>query len=108
MDEIDIQCYHSFCLNEEEIICYCRITKEDDELFKIARVLVSPHHRRKGYAQQLMNFTCDKIKQDLNGKQVILSALEDIHTLYLKMGFCKTGSFCDFNGIPAIDMFKLI
>ncbi|EDR22934.1 hypothetical protein, conserved [Entamoeba dispar SAW760] len=104
MDESDQYCYHSFGWDENGIVCYCRVIQEEQGIYKIARVLVHQNHRRKGMGQQLINYTCDQIKNLFNGKKVILSALEDIHTMYLKIGFNKTGSFCDFNGIPAIDM----
>ncbi|ELP88503.1 hypothetical protein EIN_344430 [Entamoeba invadens IP1] len=108
MDEVDETCYHSFAWDENGIVCYCRVIEEEPKLFRIARVLVHKNYRKQGKGQQLITHTCEKIHENFGGGVVTLSALEDIHTMYLKVGFELTGERCEFNGIPAVEMVRLV
>ena len=108
LDEIDEYCYHSFAWGDEGLMAYCRVIQEKEDLYRIARVLVHKRARGKGMGQQLINYTCDQIKEYFDGREVTLDALEYIHSMYLKVGFFLTGGTTDFNGIPALTMNRLL
>ena len=108
LDEIDDYCYHSFAWGEDGLMAYCRVIQKEDDVYKIARVLVHKKARGKGMGQQLINYTCDQIKENFDGREVTLDALEDVHKMYFKVGFHLTGGTYDFNGILGLTMNRLL
>ncbi|KAL7716952.1 N-acetyltransferase domain-containing protein [Entamoeba marina] len=108
IEKIDEYCYHSFAWDSNGIVAYCRVLQECNDLYRIERVLVHKRHRRKGYGQQLISQTCDKIKELFDGKKATLSAFSYVTDMYKKVGFTQIGEEFDMNGIPSIEMVKLL
>jgi len=79
-------------LNEEEVVGVCALFREDEGVFELARMAVSPAHQGKGYGDALIQ-TCLKKLAELKAKKVYLvsnTKLKSAISLYKKYGFETT------------------
>lgn len=105
-DGKDINSYHLFAKENEQIILYLRILKKGvsyDEI-SIGRLLVDKEHRGKGLAKQMMGYAIKFIKNNLNEKEVKISAQEYLLEFYLNIKFVKVSDVYLEDNIPHVEM----
>ncbi|KAL7715759.1 N-acetyltransferase domain-containing protein [Entamoeba marina] len=83
IEKIDEYCYHSFAWDSNGIVAYCRVLQECNDLYRIERVT-------------------------FDGKKATLSAFSYVTDMYKKVGFTQIGEEFDMNGIPSIEMVKVL
>lgn len=105
-DNKDKQCYHAFLYDNNKIVAYSRIVPKGlsyDEA-SIGRVLVLKEYRRKGLAEEMMRQCVSYIIEELDEREITLSAQNYVRKLYESVGFKPVGDVYDEVGIPHIKM----
>jgi N-acetylglutamate synthase-like GNAT family acetyltransferase len=76
-------------LENGEVVGVCALFREDNGVFELARMAVSPQHQGKGYANTLMQACLEKLHEIEASKVYLLSntKLEAAIALYKKFGF---------------------
>ncbi|MBI3432077.1 MAG: GNAT family N-acetyltransferase [Hydrogenophilales bacterium] len=76
-------------LEEDQVAGVCALFKEDDDVFQLARMAVSPEHQGKGYGDALIDSTFAKLREIKASRVYLLSntILAPAITLYKKRGF---------------------
>ena len=100
------------------LISICAVTCTDDKTVEIKNLATYPEYQNKGYATILLDFVCNKYKN--NFKNLILGTGENEKTLnfYKKRGFIETHKIKNFfidnyshpifeNGKQLVDMIYL-
>ncbi|MDO4594920.1 MAG: GNAT family N-acetyltransferase [Tissierellia bacterium] len=84
-DDIDDIATH-LCLKEDDkLIAYLRIYKQEDKYF-IGRVIVKREYRNKGYGKKILKEALKRLK----GRKVINHSQFDKREFYKKCGFIET------------------
>ena len=79
---------------DEQIIGYASVSKEDNGAYEIHNLAVLPGFRHNGYGKQLLGYCVTKIKE-LGGNKVTISIVEENTVLknwYTAYGFVHTGT----------------
>jgi ElaA protein len=108
IDGLDDKCIHIFFEEEGRVGAYCRIVPKGIgyENISIGRVLVLKEFRRKGIAQEMLEFALEYIERNLREDKIVLSAQIYAKTLYESVGFAVVGDGYEEAGIPHIKMYK--
>lgn len=106
-DEKDQRSYHLFGIDKGKIIAYLRILEKGVSYSEISigRVLVDKKHRRKGFARDILLKAIDFIENNLNEKEIRISAQKYLVDFYESLGFVISSEMYLEDGIPHIDMF---
>ncbi|WFD10931.1 GNAT family N-acetyltransferase [Tepidibacter hydrothermalis] len=106
-DEKDQKSYHLFCIDNGKIIAYLRILEKGVSYSEISigRVLVDKKHRGKGLARDILLKAIDFIENNLNEKEIRISAQNYLVDFYKSLGFSTASDMYLEDGIPHIDMF---
>ena len=108
-----------FALYDNDILTsICAVMEIDSEIVEIKNIATYPEYQNKGYASALLDFVCNKYRE--NFKTLILGTGENESTLnfYKKRGFVQTRRVKNFfidnyshpifeNGKQLIDMIYL-
>ena len=84
---------YGLCENER-LIGYVSISKEDDNAYEIHNLAVLPEYRHRGYGKQLLDFCISKVVES-GGSKVKISIIEENSVLkrwYETNGFAHTGT----------------
>ncbi|HUW28752.1 MAG TPA: GNAT family N-acetyltransferase [Sulfuriferula sp.] len=76
-------------LEQEQVVGVCALFKEDDNVFQLARMAVSPKSQGKGYGDALINAAFAKLRELKASRVYLLSntILAPAIALYRKHGF---------------------
>lgn len=78
---------------EEYLIGYVSLSKEDDQAYELHNLAVLPNYRHKGYGKRLLDYAVAEVKR-LKGNMVTLSIIEENQCLkdwYTAYGFNHVG-----------------
>lgn len=80
-------------LEKEQVVGVCALFKEEDDVFQLARMAVSPETQRKGYGDALMNAAFEHLHKIGASRVYLLSntILAPAIALYRKHGFTVLG-----------------
>lgn len=106
-DQKDQKSYHLFSIDNGKIIAYLRILEKGVSYSEISigRVLVDKKYRGKGLARDILLKSLDFIENDLNEKEIRISAQKYLVDFYESLGFSIASDVYLEDGIPHIDMF---
>lgn len=108
LDDIDYRSIHVFYRREDEIAAYLRIFEKDREkgIFQIGRVLTVK--RGIGLGEKIMREAIAAAKKQIDAKQIKLEAQVYAIGFYEKVGFeVCSGEFLE-DGIPHVEMKKVL
>lgn len=103
-DDIDYDAIHFFMVDNNEVSAYLRVYQKADDVMGIGRVVISQSQRKKGLGQVIMQKAIDYIKNNLEAKQIKISAQLYIQMFYESLGFKQVSDVYDDAGIDHIDM----
>ena len=106
LDLKDKKAYHLFCENNGEIAAYLRILDKGVSYpeISIGRVLTRETNRRIGLAREMMQKAILFIKEELNEKQIRISAQLYLKRFYESLGFSVTSDIYLEDDIEHIEM----
>ena len=106
VDGKDLQSYHLYIEENDEIIAYLRILPRgvSYEELSIGRVLVKKEHRGKKLGHQLMAFALQFIQNELNETTIKIQAQAYLLNFYASFGFQAISEIYLDDNIPHIDM----
>ena len=95
-----------FCVfSHQELLGYARLRKLDNQqVFKIERVVTSAESRGLGVANLLINAILEFLQTQCSNIQVQLSSQTSVQGFYLKWGFIPVGEPYDDAGVEHVDM----
>ncbi|HBF75863.1 MAG TPA: GNAT family N-acetyltransferase [Lactobacillus sp.] len=102
VDENDLNALHVF-YQDDRIIAYSRIYKEDDHV-TFGRVVTDPAHRGMGLGDQLMTNVLTAIRMHFSHLPIEIEAQVPVKGFYEKYGFKTVGESFIFNSTPHIKM----
>ena len=93
LDNKDQNAIHIFQKEENKIIAYTRVFKKGDYYSNpsIGRVVVEKKYRGKDYGKRIMENSIKYVKNNLDGKQIELSAQKYLDKFYRDLGFYVEG-----------------
>ena len=93
LDNKDQNAIHIFQKEENKIIAYTRVFKKGDYYSNpsIGRVVVEKKFRGKDYGKRIMENSIKYLKNNLDGKQIELSAQKYLDKFYRDLGFYVEG-----------------
>lgn len=105
-DDRDKSSYHLFGIEDGKIIAYLRILQKGISYneISIGRVLVDIDYRGRGLAREIMLKAIYFIKNNLNEKEIRISAQEYLTDFYKSLGFVINSNGYLEDGIPHIEM----
>ncbi|NEZ45729.1 GNAT family N-acetyltransferase [Clostridium niameyense] len=105
-DYKDLNSYHFFCEENEEIVAYLRILKKGvsyDEI-SIGRVSVKKNYRKKGISREMMVKAIKIVENNLNEDIIKIQAQAYLLNFYSSLGFKAISEEYLEDNIPHIDM----
>ena len=105
-DGKDLDAYHIFMKENDQIIAYTRVFKPEDyfEKASIGRVVVDPKYRGKLLGKEIMQKSMDFVFNELNTDEILISAQVYLQKFYEDLGFKKISDEYLEDGIPHIKM----
>ncbi|QAT41236.1 GNAT family N-acetyltransferase [Clostridium sp. JN-9] len=105
-DGRDINSYHLFLENNNEIAAYLRIIEKGISYneISIGRVLVNSKYRGKGLARDMMKKAIGYINNQLNETSIRIEAQAYLIDFYKSLGFKQTSEVFLEDNIPHIEM----
>ncbi|MDK2562575.1 GNAT family N-acetyltransferase [Romboutsia sedimentorum] len=106
VDNKDQDAYHLLLEDNKKIIAGLRILKKgvSYDQISIGRVVVSKEHRGLGIAKEMMLKAIEFIENDLNEKEIKISAQAYLIDFYKSIGFVEVSQVYLEDDIPHIDM----
>ncbi len=106
VDNKDQDAYHLLLEDNKKIIAGLRILKKgvSYDQISIGRVVVSKTHRGLGIAKEMMLKAIEFIENDLNEKEIKISAQAYLIEFYKSIGFVEVSQVYLEDDIPHIDM----
>ena len=88
-DGVDIEAYHVFLKDGDEIIAYLRVIDKDKRMdeVSIGRVITLKTRRREGLGSIIMNVGIEVAKEKFNAKKIKIGAQEYAVPFYERAGF---------------------
>ncbi|WP_461206790.1 GNAT family N-acetyltransferase [Clostridium sp. DL1XJH146] len=105
-DEKDLRAYHLYVVEDNKVIACLRILEKGvsfDEI-SIGRVLVDKKYRGTGLGREILIKAIDFINNELNEKQIRISAQEYLLDFYKSLGFAAVSDVYLEDDIPHIEM----
>lgn len=104
VDDFDLQAYHAFLKENDQILAYCRILPPHTtfQTSSIGRVIAT--ERRKGYATKLLKEAIPFIKKTYKEDTITIEAQTYARKLYENLGFVQTSDPFLEDGIEHIQM----
>lgn len=106
-DDKDINSYHIFYMNGENIEAYLRVVKKGvsyENDVSIGRVVVNAELRRKGLAKDMILVAIKFIEKELKESTIRISAQEYVLDLYRNVGFKEVSDIYLEDDIPHMEM----
>ena len=106
VDNKDQDAYHLLLEDNKKIVAGLRILKKgvSYDQISIGRVVVSKTHRGLGIAKEMMLKAIEFIENDLNEKEIKISAQAYLIEFYKSIGFVEVSQVYLEDDIPHIDM----
>lgn len=106
VDNKDQDAYHLLLEDNKKIVAGLRILKKgiSYDQISIGRVVVSKEHRGLGIAKEMMLKAIEFIENDLNEKEIKISAQAYLIEFYKSIGFVEVSQVYLEDDIPHIDM----
>lgn len=106
VDNKDQDAYHLLLEDNKNIVAGLRILKKgvSYDQISIGRVVVSKTHRGLGIAKEMMLRAIEFIENDLNEKEIKISAQAYLIDFYKSIGFVEVSQVYLEDDIPHIDM----
>lgn len=106
IDNKDQDAYHLLLEDNKKIVAGLRILKKgvSYDQISIGRVVVSKEHRGLGIAKEMMLKAIEFIENDLNEKEIKISAQAYLIEFYKSIGFVEVSQVYLEDDIPHIDM----
>ena len=101
IDGKDYNAIHIYLKNEEEILAYARVYKEEGQVH-IGRVIAK--ERRKGYATLILKEAIKAAKKFYQAKEIHIEAQTYAKKLYEKVGFVEDSEIYLLDGIEHVKM----
>ncbi len=106
IDSKDQKALHVIGKQENMIVAYTRIFRAGD-YFKeasIGRVVVKKEQRKYGFGYEIMQYSIQAVKEQLNERIIRISAQSYLKSFYNSLGFKEIGEGYLEDGIPHIAM----
>lgn len=106
LDNKDKIAFHVLGKKSGKIVAYSRLFKDNDYYTEasIGRVVVEPNERKYGYGHQLIAFSIEVTKTQINSKSIKIGAQLYLKKFYETHGFQQVGEKYIEDGIPHIHM----
>lgn len=106
IDGKDLDCYHIFLEDSNEILAYARILPRGVAYNEasIGRVIVSINHRIHGYGRTLMTNAIDFLINELKENKIKIQAQSYLCKFYESLGFKPISDEYLEDDIPHVDM----
>lgn len=106
LDNKDLSGYHLMAIDNNEIVAYLRVLPKGVSYkeISIGRFVVRKDYRRKNLGLALLNKALKFIQEDLNEKDVRISAQVYVKELYKKAGFIEASEEYLEDNIPHVEM----
>ena len=101
IDGKDYNAIHIYLENEEEILSYARVYKEEDQVH-LGRIIAK--ERRKGYATLILKEAINVAKKFYQAKEIHIEAQTYAKKLYEKVGFVEDSEIYLLDGIEHVKM----
>jgi len=110
MDYKDQKAIHLHGYIDDKLVAYCRIFKNGDyfEEASIGRVIVAKEYRMYGYGHDLMKKAIELEKSEFGETRITLSAQQYLKKFYESHGFVQTSEMYLEDGLPHIQMKKIV
>ena len=103
VDGFDLSGRHLLGYHDEHLICYLRVSLQDDVLV-VGRIGVDKRHRRRGLGKIMVKNTIENLKEQYPGLMISLSSQMDQVGFYNALGFTKQGMPYDEAGLMSVKM----
>ncbi len=89
-DNVESSSRHFAIIENDIVVAYGRLTKIDNEVYKISQLVVKKDKQNMGYGSKILKHLIDIAKQS-GGKQIILHARIPFIEFYENHGFSTSG-----------------
>lgn len=103
IDNLDKDSIHIFTKENDNIISYLRIFKEDGN-YHMGRVLVKEENRKNGLSRKLLKYAIEYIFNELKEEKIIIEAQDYLKEFYKSMGFVEKSEVYLLDNIPHLIM----
>lgn len=103
IDDLDENSIHIFIKDNEKIVAYLRIFKEDGN-YHIGRVLVKEDHRKGGLSRELLNYSINYVFNNLKSNTIVIEAQDYLKDFYKSLGFVEKSEVYLLDNIPHLIM----
>ncbi|WP_010301160.1 GNAT family N-acetyltransferase [Kurthia senegalensis] len=109
IDGKDIQSYHLYKMDGDEIVAYARLLPKgvSYEEASIGRVLVKKTHRGQGLAQELLTRSLAYLEQHVGETTIKIQAQDYLRDFYGSFGFQAISETYLEDNIPHVDMLRI-
>ncbi|MHC1716597.1 MAG: GNAT family N-acetyltransferase [Candidatus Dojkabacteria bacterium] len=103
-DNKDLDAYHLFYLQDNEVIAYMRVLKEDSDIGTFGRVVVAKESRGMKLGKEIVKDGIKYLHEDLGVKSIKIEAQEYLKNFYESFGFKQVSAPYDDCGVMHIHM----
>lgn len=89
LDEDEEKAFHLVCVNQDELIGYCRLVVNEN-IGYLSQIVVNEKYRGQGIGKQLILMN-EKKALELGVSQIRLAAKVEVVEFYYKLGYSKLG-----------------
>lgn len=109
-DGKDQQCYHLTGFANNTLAAYARLVPAgvSYNYISIGRIVTSPHFRSKGAGKALLNKAINQCLTLFGEQPIKIGAQVYLKKFYESFGFTQTSEIYDEDGIPHIEMIRMI
>jgi len=109
-DEKDLNCWHLCGWHEKKLVAYARIIEAGISFSEasIGRVITHHSYRRKGLGIELMKFAIQKTQSEFNTNKIRIGAQSHLIKFYNQLGFFVDSEEYLEDGIPHVEMVKIL
>jgi Predicted acyltransferase len=110
IDHRDENAFHLFLEEERKIIGYLRIIphKADFSAVSIGRFCIAPEYRDRKLGRDIFYYILDYIDKRWKSEEIFISAQKYLKTFYLSFGFLPVSEVYEEDGIPHLDMKRIL
>lgn len=108
LDDRDQEAHHLYLQDETTICSYLRIYYPEVTKAAIGRVVTSGKYRGQGLSRKIMESALHFLQGEKQIRSIYLQAQEHLSAFYASFGFEKTSDIYLEDGIPHVDMEKVV
>ncbi|MBL4676051.1 MAG: GNAT family N-acetyltransferase [Mucilaginibacter sp.] len=110
LDGKDQQSFHLLYYADDELAAYTRLVPAGLSFneISIGRVITSPRHRGTGLGKKLIDASIEGCYEKFGHQTIRIGAQLYLLTFYQSFGFVEQGEVYDEDGIPHIEMVKVV